>query len=103
MKHNCIAILILCTFVAVQPRSDDGLRRDSELHCQVLRHASLEQLNDLSIAEWEHRYRTTTPIVPLHIFSSNPVGPVGYNPITMWVESAADNSQVPFTASQALQ
>jgi len=36
---------------------------------------------------------TTTPTVPLFVLSSNPVGPPGYNPITMWVESTADNAQ----------
>src|SRR3974377_1213384 len=36
---------------------------------------------------------TTVPTVPLFVFSNNPVGPPGYNPITMWVESAADNAQ----------
>ena len=36
---------------------------------------------------------STFPTVPLYVFSSNPVGPPGYNPITMWAESAADNTQ----------
>lgn len=35
---------------------------------------------------------STFPPVPLYVFSSSPVGPPGYSPITMWVESSADNA-----------
>jgi hypothetical protein len=35
----------------------------------------------------------TTPTVPLQVFSNNPLGSNGYGPITMWVESSADNAQ----------
>jgi hypothetical protein len=36
---------------------------------------------------------TTDPIAAMHVFSNNPVGPPGYGPITMWVESSVDNAQ----------
>jgi hypothetical protein len=36
---------------------------------------------------------TTAPTVSLDIFSSNPVGPTGYGPITLWSENSADNAQ----------
>lgn len=36
---------------------------------------------------------TTAPIVPLHVFSNNPIGPDGYGPITPWIENRADNAQ----------
>jgi hypothetical protein len=54
------------------------------------------QVNDSAIlqaADGNVGIGITAPIVPLHVFSNNPVGPPGYGPITMWVESGADNAQ----------
>ncbi len=96
MKHNCIAILILCTFVAVAASAqDDGVGGRGTPNF-IAKFSGTHRLSNSTIFQSPNGnigIGTTTPIVPLHIFSSNPVGPVGYNPITMWVESAADNAQ----------
>ena len=44
---------------------------------------------------------STFPPVPLYVYSTNPVGPPGYSPIAMWVESTADNASALWAVSSS--
>jgi len=66
---------------------------DSGFLAKFSSHSQINDSNVFQSAEGNIGIGTTTPIVPLHVYSNNPVGPPGQGPITMWVESGADNAQ----------
>ena len=96
MKHKGIAILIVCASLALAASAQDDGVGGSGTPNFIARFSGTRRLSNSTIFQSPNGnigIGSTDPTVPLFVFSSNPVGPVGYNPITMWVESAADKNQ----------
>jgi hypothetical protein len=96
MKHMSFAILIFCASLAVAASAEDNEIGGAGTANFIARFSGTHRLSNSTIYQSPNGnigIGSTAPTVPLFVFSSNPVGPVGYNPITMWVESSADNAQ----------
>jgi hypothetical protein len=96
MKHMSFAILIFCASMPAAASAQEKEIGSAGTANYIARFSGTHRLSNSTIYESPNGnigIGSTAPTVPLYVFSSNPVGPVGYNPITMWVESSADNAQ----------
>jgi hypothetical protein len=96
MKHKSFAILFFGASLAVAASAQENEIGGAGTANFVARFSGTHKLSNSTIYESPNGnigIGSTAPTVPLYVFSSNPVGPVGYKPITMWVESSADNAQ----------
>ena len=107
MRTTCVAFLLAATLLAAMASAQTSTPNSTQSspplpavtgsgkRGYLSKFAGSSQINDSKIlqsSEGNVGIGTTSPTVPLHVFSNNPVGPPGYGPITMWVESDADNA-----------
>jgi len=106
MKNRCIAVLTMGLLTAVaafaqSTRIDEIEGAGTPGYVPVF--TGSHKIGNSNIFEFNGNIGigSTLPPVPLYVYSTSPVGPPGYSPIAMWVESTADNASALWAVSSS--
>ena len=102
MRMKIAAVVTLCLFAAVTALAQEEIE-GAGTPGYVPLFTGYHKIGNSNIFESNGNIGigSTFPPVPLYVYSTNPVGPAGYSPITMWVESTADNASALWAVSSS--